>query len=119
MLHSSAKKKGTEFEKYVVQQIKDKGIDRRAHRSDGSGSGLEKGDLSTSFQIAGRNVNIECKNQKVMRFETWWKQTEKQTLDIGEPRCLRHAPQCHWRIGGCNERLHALDDHRTRVAEEV
>jgi len=85
ILHSSAKSKGREMEKAVVNMIKEKGLDSRARRTSGSGSGLDKGDISTCLQILGRNANLEVKNQKVMSFESWWKQTEKQTLGLAEP----------------------------------
>ena len=81
----SAKNKGREYEKAVIRMIREKGLDHRARRTGGSGSGLEKGDVSTVLRILGRNVNIECKNQKTMSFQTWWRQTEKQAMNYAEP----------------------------------
>lgn len=85
MLNKSAKAKGRELEKHVAQRIRDHELDTRAKRTSGSGSGLEKGDISTNLMISGLNANIECKNQKVMNFKTWWRQTEKQCMDHAEP----------------------------------
>lgn len=77
--------KGREFEKVVRDMIKSKGLDDRARRTGASGAGLDKNDISTNMQVLGRNVGIECKNQKVMNFQTWWRQVEKACLGYSEP----------------------------------
>jgi len=50
-----------------------------------SGSGQWKSDINTKMKILNRQAVIECKNQKVVHFQEWWKQCEKQTLGYGEP----------------------------------
>jgi len=82
---SYSSEKGKQLEKFVFNLIKSKGLDNRAHRTPGSGSGKEKADISTSLTILGRNANIEVKNQNTLAIPQWWKQTEKQTLGYGEP----------------------------------
>jgi hypothetical protein len=85
MLPKSAKQKGKVLENYVADQIRSKGIDSKAHRDGASGAGnREKADISTSMSILGRQAMIECKNQKAMKFQEWWKQLEQYVHD-GEP----------------------------------
>ena len=74
----SAIAKGKLLEQYVVDQIRVKGLDPRAYRSFGSGSGTgEKSDIWTSMTILGQNAGIECKNQKTLSIQEWWRQTKK------------------------------------------
>ncbi len=78
MKPKSVKAKGKLLEDYVADQIVVKNIDVKARRDGGSGSGnREKGDISTSMIVLGRNAGIECKNQKVLKIQEWWKQTIK------------------------------------------
>ena len=82
MKTQSAKQKGKDFENYIADQIRDKGIDPRARRDGASGAGTrEKGDINTSMMINGVNVGIECKNWKTASVKDWWRQAQKlQTL---------------------------------------
>lgn len=79
-------KKGKEFENYVADRLKATGVDLRAYRSHGSGSGTrEKADIWTNASIFGRNLGIECKNQKTLSIPAWWKQTKMLQLYNREP----------------------------------
>ena len=70
--------KGKALENYVADQIRSKGIDPKARRSIGSGSGTrEKADIDTTMMILGVNVGIECKNYAVAKVREWWAQAEK------------------------------------------
>ncbi len=70
--------KGKLLEKYVADQIREKGIDPRAYPSHGSGSSpTEKGDIWTSMMILGQNAGIECKNHKHLAIPEWWLQVRK------------------------------------------
>jgi Holliday junction resolvase len=78
---TSAKKKGKYLESHVADLIRLKGLDNRAYRDGASGAGnREKGDVATSITILGRNICIECKNQKTSKFPKWWKQCETAAL---------------------------------------
>lgn len=73
----SAREKGKRLENYVADQIVSKGIDSKARRDGGSGNGdREKGDIVTSMMILGQNAGIECKNQKNISIQDWWRQTK-------------------------------------------
>lgn len=77
MKTSSARAKGKRLEDYVADQIVAKGIDPKARRDGGSGNGdREKGDIVTSMMILGQNAGIECKNQKNISIQDWWRQTK-------------------------------------------
>lgn len=70
--------KGKILEKYVADQIREKGIDLKAYPSHGSGNGnSEKGDIWTSMMVCGQNAGIECKNHSKLCIQEWWKQTKK------------------------------------------
>lgn len=78
--------KGKILEKYVADLIREKGIDPKAYPAHGSGNTTsEKGDIWTSMMILGRNVGIECKNQKVVKIPDWWRQVEKLESLSREP----------------------------------
>jgi hypothetical protein len=78
--------KGKILEKYVADQIREKGIDPKAYPSHGSGSSnREKGDIWTSMMILKLNAGIECKNQKVIKIPDWWRQTKKLQDIYREP----------------------------------
>lgn len=86
MKQASALAKGKKLEDWVANQIREKGLDPKAYRSHGSGStNNEKGDIWTSMQCLGQNVGIECKNQKVLKIQEWWKQTLKLESLSREP----------------------------------
>ena len=88
--------KGKILEKYVADQIREKGIDDKAYPSHGSGSSpTEKGDVWTSMMILGQNAGIECKNQKILAIPEWWRQTQKLEKLSREPVLvfkINHAP---------------------------
>lgn len=78
--------RGRDLENYVADEIRRKGLDPKASRSIGSGSGnREKADINTSLTILGRNAGIECKNYKVAHIQEWWRQTEKLCTIAREP----------------------------------
>lgn len=75
---SSARAKGKLLEDYCADQIVAKGIDPKARRDGGSGSGnREKGDIVTSMMVLGQNAGIECKNHANLAIPDWWRQTKK------------------------------------------
>jgi hypothetical protein len=69
MTPKSKIQKGKLLEKYIAGRLTDLGIDSRAERQIGSGSGLKKGDVSNNLGWC-----IEAKNTK--NFE--WSKTSKQ-----------------------------------------
>lgn len=74
----NTRQKGKELEKYIAEQIIEKGLDSKAYaRGDSGGGNKEKTDVSTSMMILGQNAGIEAKNQKVAKVSEWWKQTRK------------------------------------------
>lgn len=78
MKQKSAIQKGKNLENYIADQIKAKGLDDKAKRSIGSGSGTrEKADIDTSLQILGRNIGIEAKHHNQISYMAWWKQTRE------------------------------------------
>ncbi len=82
----SAVAKGKILEKYVADQIREKGIDLKAYPSHGSGNGDgEKGDIWTSMMILGQNAGIEVKNHKTFAIPDWWRQTRKLEKLSREP----------------------------------
>lgn len=82
----SPKAKGALLEKYVADQIREKGLDPKAYPAHGSGNtNSEKGDIWTSMMVLGQNAGIECKNQKVIKIPEWWRQTKKLESLSREP----------------------------------
>lgn len=78
--------KGKLLEKWVADQIREKGIDPRAYPAHGSGNtNTEKGDIWTSMMILGQNAGIECKNHKTLHIPDWWRQTKKLESLSREP----------------------------------
>lgn len=92
----NTRQKGLVLEKYVAEQIMNKGLDDRARPSFGSGSGNgEKADVWTSMVILGQNAGIECKNAKQLAVGMWWDQTRKLEKLGREPILvfkIHHAP---------------------------
>ena len=88
--------KGNALENYVADRIRDKGIDPKARRSIGSGSGTrEKADIDTTMQILGINIGIECKNQSVAKVREWWSQAQ-------ELEYVRRVPVVVYKLKGEN-----------------
>lgn len=83
--------KGQILEKYVCEQIKDKGIDTHPRPSFNSGAtNTEKSDIWTSMMILGQNAGIECKNQNTLKIQEWWRQTKKLETLSKEPMLVFH-----------------------------
>ncbi len=94
MKPKTAIQKGKALEDYVASQIRAKGIDLKARRSIGSGSGTrEKADIDTTMMILGVNVGIECKNYAVAKVREWWVQAEKLVY-------LRRIPIVAYKLKG-------------------
>jgi len=87
MKSSSAKAKGGRFENHLVDVFK-REIDAKAHRTYGSGSGLDKNDV----RLPNMDIEVEAKNQKAIKLIDWWEQTQRQktqslsVLAIRNPR---------------------------------
>lgn len=70
--------KGKDLENYVARRLKETGLDDRAKRSIGSGSGTgEKADINTKVMILGQNIGIECKHTDKPQLKDWWRQARK------------------------------------------
>lgn len=70
--------KGKNLENWVVDQLKEKGLDTRARRSYGSGNGNGcKADIDTSLTILGTAAGIECKHMDKLNVPEAWRQTCK------------------------------------------
>ena len=90
----TAIKKGKELENYISDQIREKGLDPKASRSIGSGSGTrEKADIDTNLMVLGKNIGIEAKNHKRPDIRNWWKQTQ-------ELEKLGREPVLVYKLGG-------------------
>jgi len=96
MKQKSSVAKGKTLEKYVADQIREKGLDNRAYPSHGSGNtNREKSDIWTSVMVLGQNVGIEVKNQKTICIPDWWRQTRKLQDLSREPVLvfkIHHSP---------------------------
>lgn len=74
----NTRQKGQLLEKWICDQLREKGIDPHARPSFNSGAtNTEKADIWTSTMILGQNIGIEAKNQKTLCIPDWWKQTKK------------------------------------------
>jgi len=74
----NTRQKGKQLEKWVAQQIVEKGLDDRAYARGDSGSGnIEKTDVSTTMQVLGQNAGIECKFAEKAQITEWLRQTQK------------------------------------------
>lgn len=82
----NTRQKGQILEKYVCEQIKEKGLDKNPRPSFNSGAtNTEKADIWTSMMILGQNAGIECKNQSTIKIHEWWRQTQKLEKLSKEP----------------------------------
>ena len=88
MTPQSALAKGKELEKYIVQWLKESGLDDRAARNPGSGNGLRKGDVDNDL-----GLSIECKNTKSFQIEKSFLQADRQSLGYLNPVLIWHPPQ--------------------------
>lgn len=88
------KEKGKILENHIADRLVETGLDPRARRDGASGAGnREKGDISTSVSINGRNLGIECKNHKTLHIPEWWKQAKKLEVLGREPVLAFKIPQ--------------------------
>jgi len=86
--------KGKELEDMVADLIVSKGLDSKARRDNASGAGTrEKGDISTSAMLLGKNLGIECKNHESLHLPEWWKQVEKLEVLGREPILICKLPK--------------------------
>ena len=76
MKASSKNKKGSRFENFLVEELK-KDIDAKAHRTYGSGNGLDKNDIN----LPNFDIEIEAKNQNRIKLNEWWEQAKRQATD--------------------------------------
>jgi hypothetical protein len=102
----SAKNKGYRMECIVRDKIREKGF--YCHRTDGSGSGVERGDLIGTFPLS-----IEVKNQKRYKIQDWIRQAKQQGENWGlvfrNPETPESNPELYilmdfnWFLDNCNE----------------
>ena len=83
----TAIQKGKQLEDFITDELRESGLDRRAHRQKGSGSGLNKGDSWNALGLC-----IECKNQRNFS-PKWYQQAEKESMGTQEPVVIWHPPQ--------------------------
>lgn len=69
----SKKNKGNRFENHLIQFFREN-LDSKAHRTYGSGNGLDKQDV----RLPSFNIEIEAKNQKTIKLIDWWEQCKRQ-----------------------------------------
>jgi len=79
--------KGKILENWIVDRLRLSGLDTRAYRQKGSGSGLNKGDVWNDL-----NLCIEAKNQKNFSQE-WAKQAKRESMGTQTPVVVWHPPQ--------------------------
>jgi len=90
----SARQKGKMLEDEIADKLIEKGLDSKARRDGGSGSGnREKADVSTSATIFGRNLGIEAKNHEKLAIPDWWRQVEKLEVLGREPVLIFKLPK--------------------------
>ena len=87
MKPTSAIQKGKQLEDFITDELRSSGLDTRAHRQKGSGSGLNKGDSWNDLGLC-----IECKNQRNFS-PKWYQQAEEESMDTQEPVVVWHPPQ--------------------------
>jgi len=87
MKASSAKAKGKLLEDWIVSRFRLTGLDNRAYRQKGSGSGLNKGDVWNDLGLC-----IEAKNQKKF-LSKWVDQVNRETMTFEKPVIVWHPPQ--------------------------
>lgn len=69
----SKKQKGNRYENWLIEDLR-KTMDEKAHRTYGSGSGLDKNDIN----CPNCDLEIEAKNQKTLKVMDWWEQSQRQ-----------------------------------------
>ena len=95
----NTRQKGAELENFVADKLVEYGLDSKARRENSSGAGTrEKSDISTSAQLLGRNLGIECKNTEKLNIPKYWKQTEKLEVLGREPVLVYKLPNRNPRV---------------------
>ena len=84
MKAKSAIAKGKLLEEWIVERLRLSGLDTRAYRQKGSGSGLNKGDIWNDL-----NICFEAKNQANFS-PAWFKQAERESMGTQEPVVVWH-----------------------------
>lgn len=69
----SAKNKGNRYENWLIEYFRER-LDKKAQRTYGSGSGLDKQDI----RLPSFNIEVEAKNQKTLKIMDWWEQCKRQ-----------------------------------------
>lgn len=88
MKTQSAKAKGRELENFVVQKLRQRGLDSRATRNPGSGSGKQKGDIWNSLGLC-----IECKNTKKAPGKEEFEQVRREAMGYQTEVIIWHPPK--------------------------
>lgn len=84
----SAKKKGRDLENFVVDRLVASGLDPRASRNPGSGSGRRKGDVWNALDLT-----IECKNTVAYPGQSVFRQVMREALGIMREVIVWHPPR--------------------------
>ena len=84
----SAIAKGKELERFLCDELRSCGVDTRATRTPGSGSGKLKSDIDTDC-----GWSFEAKNTKNASLPEWWRQTLRQVNGYNKPSVVWHPPQ--------------------------
>lgn len=84
---NAAVQKGKELENYIVQWLRDTGLDNRAIRTPGSGNGKIKGDIWNDL-----GLSIECKNTAGFQ-KSWFQQNEKSAMGYSKEVLIWHMPR--------------------------
>ena len=87
MLTASAKNKGRELENWIVSKLRNSGLDPRASRNPGSGSGKQKGDVWNALGLC-----IEAKNTKKCPGKAEFDQLARESMGYGVEVLVWHAP---------------------------
>lgn len=75
MKSKSKKAKGSRYEHFIAEQIRESGLDPNARRQMLSGAGYDKGDIKTSIPFT-----IECKNCSQISAMEWIEQSKREAL---------------------------------------
>ena len=84
----AAKAKGNLLEDWVVDRLRKSGLDIRAYRQKGSGSGLNKGDIWNDLDI-----HFECKNVARMQWVETLRQMTRDNVSGLNEVLVWHLPQ--------------------------
>lgn len=75
MKNSSRKNKGSRFENYLVDILRER-VDNTTHRTYASGAGLDKNDIL----IPAHGIEIEAKNSQTIHLIKDWEQLQRQNM---------------------------------------